>query len=157
MIDNYTDDQVFTFTYTKKLFSEIVKAEEDNVVHLIIKSVNSLSDEEVIEYDIDLERAKKALIKEFAPTHIMTLEELRGILEPTVVWVQDSDQYVAIRPEEFHGIGKIAYSGEESVEYANGFDYVCDYGRTYIFWTKKPTEEQRAEVKWTREREEGRE
>lgn len=141
----------------QKWISKIVKDTENNIAHLVIEAVNSMGDENVVEYDIDLERAKKALIKEFAPARVMTLEELRDIREPMVVWVQDSDQYVAIRPEEFHGIGKISYSSEEIVEYANGFDYVFDYGRTYMFWTKKPTEEQRAEVKWTRELEEGRE
>lgn len=157
MIENYEDDRQFTFTYTEKLVSEIVKAKEDNIVHLIIKSVNNLSDGMTIEYDIDLERAKRALIREFAPARILTLEELRNVREPTLVWVQDSDKDFPVRPEEFYGIGKVPDSDEESVEYVNGFDYARDYGRIFIFWTAKPTEEQQAEVVWTREQEEGRE
>ena len=157
MIDNYTDDQAFTFTYTEKLVSEIVKAKEDNIVHLIIKSVNNMDDGVTIEYDINLERAKRALIKEFSPARILTLEELRNVHEPVLVWVQDSDKDIAVWPEEFHGIGKVPHSDEESVECSNGFDYVRDYGHTYIFWTAKPTEEQQAKVVWTGELEEGRE
>lgn len=157
MIENYEDDQLFTFTYTEKLVSEIVKAEEDNIVYLIIKAVNNLDDGITIEYDIDLERAKKALIKEFCPARMMTMEELRSIHEPTLVWVQDVDKDIPVRPEEFHGIGKVPNSNEESVEYADGFDYAGDYERIFIFWTAKPTEEQQAKVVWTREREEGRE
>ena len=162
MIDNYEDDQLFTFTYTEKLVSEIVKAEEDNIVHLIIKAANNLNDGVTIKYDIDLERAKRALIKEFCPARILTMEELRSIHEPTLVWVQDVDKGIPVRPEEFHGIGKAPYSNEESVEYesveyADGFDYAGDYGRIFIFWTGKPTEEQQAKVVWAKEREEDRE
>lgn len=138
----------------QKWISRIVKDTEDNIAHLVIEAVNSIDDEKVVKCDIDLERAKNALIKEFAPAQVMTLEELRDIREPMVVWVQDSDQYVAIRPEEFHRIGKTPYSSNETVEYANGFDYACDYGRTYIFWTAKPTEEQQAKVVWMTEKRE---
>lgn len=157
MIDNYRYDPTPTFTYTEKLVSEIVKAKEDNIVRLIIKSVNNLNDGMAIEYDIDLERAKRALIQEFAPARILTLEDLRNVREPVLVWLQDSDKDIPVRPEEFYGIGKVPDSDEESVEYVNGFDYARDYGRIFIFWTAKPTEEQQAKVVWTREREEGRE
>lgn len=157
MIDNYEGDQKFTFTYTEKLVSEIVKAEEDNITHLIIKAVNNLSDGIPIAYDIDLERAKRALIKEFSPARMLTVEELRAVHEPMLVWVQDSDKDIAVWPEEFHGIGKVPHSDEESVECSNGFDYVSDYGHTYMFWSAKPTAEQQAEVVWTVQMEEGRE
>lgn len=157
MIDNYKDDQMFAFTYTEKLVSEIVKAKENNIVHLIIKSANNLRDGVTIEYDIDLERAKRALIREFAPARMLTVEELRAVRDPMLVWVQDSDKDISVWPEEFHGIGKVPHSDEESVECSNGFDYVRDYGHTYIFWSAKPTAEQQAEVVWTVQMEEGRE
>lgn len=143
------------YTYTETLIPEIVKDKEDNIVRLVIKAVNNIGME--MEYTVDLERAKKALIKEFTPARMMTLEELRGIREPTLVWVQDSDKDIPVRPDEFHGIGKVPYSDEESVEYADGFDYARDYGCIFIFWTSKPTEEQQAKVVWTREPEDGRE
>lgn len=155
MIEKFVNDLGHdVYTYTETLIPEIVKDKEDNIVRLIIKAVNSIGME--MEYAVDLERAKRALVKEFSPVRMMTLEELRGIREPTLVWVQDSDKYVAIRPEEFYGIEKLPqYSGAETVEFANGFDYTFDYGRTYIFWTAKPTKEQQAKVVWlTAKREE---
>lgn len=144
--DHDGDEQIFT--YHEELVSKIVKATEDHIVHLIIEAVNSMNDGKRIEYDIDFERAKRALIKEFAPARILTLEELRNVHEPMLVWVQDSDKDIAVWPEEFHGIGKVPHSDEESVECSNGFDYVRDYGRTYIFWSAKPTEEQQAAMEW---------
>ena len=156
MIEKFVNDLGHdVYTYTETLIPEIVKDKEDNIVRLIITAVNSIGME--MEYAVDLERAKRALVKEFSPARMMTLEELRGIREPTLVWVQDSDKDIAVWPEEFRGIGKVPHSDEESVECSNGFDYACYYGRTYIFWTAKPTEEQQAKVVWAREREEGRE
>lgn len=138
----------------QKWISRIVEDTEDGIAHLVIEAVNSIDDEKVVECNIDLERAKRALVKEFSPARMMTLEELRGIREPTLVWVQDSDKDIAVCPEEFHGIGKVPHSDEESVECSNGFDYVRDYGHTYIFWTAKPTEEQQAKVVWLTEKRE---
>lgn len=132
----------------QKWISRIVKDTEDGITHLVIEAVNSIDDEKVVECDIDLERAKRALVKEFSPARMMTLEELRGIREPTLVWVQDSDKDISVWPEEFHGIGKVPHSDEESVECSNDFGYVRDYGHAYIFWTAKPTEEQQAKVVW---------
>lgn len=145
-----------TLTSAERLVYEIVKSKADNVVRLIIKAVNDIGGG-ATEYNIDLERAKRALIKEFSLARILTLEELRNVHEPMLVWVQDSDKDIAVWPEEFHRIGKVPHSDEESVECSNGFDYVRDYGHTYIFWSAKPTAEQQAEVVWTVQMEEGRE
>ena len=117
-------------------------------MNLIIEAMNNLRDGIPIAYDIDLERAKRALIREFAHSRILTLEELRNVHEPVLVWVQVSDKDIAVWPEEFYGIGKVPDSDEESVEYANGFDYAGDYGRIFIFWAAKPTAEQQAKVVW---------
>ena len=145
MIEKFVNDLGHdVYTYTETLIPKIVKDKEDNIVRLIIKAVNSIGME--MEYAVDLERAKKALIKEFTPARVLTLEELRAVREPMLVWVQDSDKDVAVWPEEFLGIGQVPYSSEESLQCSNGREYARDYGHDFIFWTAKPTKEQQADA-----------
>ena len=90
-------------------------------------------------------------LKEQEP-HVLTLDELRKVEPGTVLW-QDirnnpeiKDEWMPMFPVEF--IRFSDFAGDETIEFSLGMDYCAEYGKSFLLWTAKPSDEQREKVKW---------
>lgn len=83
-----------------------------------------------------------AMIEEGYPApRPLTLDELRNVKPGTVLWEKQNNIMPAY-PVEFKGFGTF-FDDEtkEAIEFGLGFEEVAEYGKQYILWTAKPTDE----------------
>ena len=83
---------------------------------------------------------------------VLTIEDLRTLPAGTIVWHDgrfDSELF-SIAPVSFE---RIADGGYRTIDvpcivYSDGYDELDDYGRAFVLWTARPTEEQRKAVEF---------
>ena len=96
-----------------------------------------------------LKREASALIKAaYLEPRVLTLNELRTVRRGMVLWEMKNNQ-LPTYPVEFKGFAPYFNNpSEEVIEFGRGFEEVSEYGKQYILWTAKPTDEMRQGVKW---------
>lgn len=90
--------------------------------------------------------------------HLLTRDELYEVKPGTVLWKDhrkdpdDAGTWFPITPVYFVEIKQMAFFdgwGEEDVIcFADEFERVSDYGAYEVYWTARPTDEQRKEAEW---------
>lgn len=90
--------------------------------------------------------------------HPLTLDELRRIPPGAVLWIDDrdledeEDPFLPMVPTCFEGFRTEQLDGEEQPEehivYSDGLDSVESYGKGFILWDGRPTDEQRKRTKF---------
>lgn len=88
------------------------------------------------------------------PPKMLTLNEALNLPGGTVVWKDDRDESEMwpIVPVCLECVGKrTLYDSDDPDDFfvfTDGYDYVSDYGKAFVFWDQRPTETQRKEAKF---------
>lgn len=98
-------------------------------------------------------------LKKAQGPRLMTIDEARSIAPGTVVWEverYEDENFNSIPGQPFpvcvESVGQYKFMGDdqptEAFFFAAGMDRVDFYGRDYVFWTDRPSEEQMEGVEW---------
>lgn len=100
-----------------------------------------------------------SLLKEAYPEpHLLTREELREVKPGTILWKDYRDH--PDNPKTWHPISPVyfieikdmimfdGWDEEEVICFSDFIQRMADYGNYEVYWTAKPTTEQRKAVKW---------
>lgn len=123
--------------------------EEDNCYQHLCQDAMELLEEQNA---IDLHRDALKLLKEREP-RVLTLEEVRE-RKPFHLWVEDLETGAQVFPVAYVG-GLYVDSAEDwsvDPDHRNTPEY---YGKSWRFWDKKPTNEQRQATPWDEPPEKG--
>lgn len=90
--------------------------------------------------------------------HLLTRDELYEVKPGTVLWKDhredpdDAGTWFPITPVYFVEIKQMAFfdgwDEEDVICFADEFERVSDYGAYEVYWTSRPTDEQRKEAEW---------
>ena len=83
---------------------------------------------------------------------VLTVKDLRTLPPGTIVWHDGraDSTFFNIAPVSFERIDDGGYRTIEvpCIVYSDGYDDLDDYGRDFVLWTARPTEEQRKAVEF---------
>lgn len=121
--------------------------EPDEQTHIICTF-----DREAVECALELLKAA------YPEPHLLTRDELYEVKPGTVLWKDhrkdpdDAGTWFPITPVYFVEIKQMAlfdgWDEEDVICFADEFERVSDYGAYEVYWTARPSEEQRKEAEW---------